>query len=150
LSVFTISVPPLRKRADDIDQLVNYMVNNFSKKLGKQIRSIPADLISKLQKYAWPGNVRELENVIERAVINTPGDLLQLEEPLVLQQSKEATVSDSPLKSLAEIEREHILLALQKTNWRIQGDDGAATLLDINPSTLRGRMRRHGISRTGR
>jgi transcriptional regulator with GAF, ATPase, and Fis domain len=89
LSVFMISVPPLRERSEDIDQLVNYMINNFAKKLGKQIKSIPTDILLKLQKYPWPGNVRELENVIERGVINSPGDELRLEDALGFNRSEE-------------------------------------------------------------
>jgi len=147
LNAFPISMPSLRDRKEDISSLVNYMVKNFERKLGKHIGSVPADVISKLQRYAWPGNVRELENVIERAVINTQGDTLQLEDALEAHQPGDVTSPDLPLKSLGEMEREHILLALRQTNWRIHGKDGAAVLLDINPSTLRGRMRKQGINR---
>lgn len=147
LSVFTISVPPLRERSEDIGLLVNYLIKNFEKKLGKRIKSVPTHFLTKLQNYSWPGNVRELENVIERAVINTQGDTLQLEDVLNANQTGDAESPDLPIKSLEEIEREHILLTLTKTNWKIHGKDGAAVLLDINPSTLRGRMRKHGIHR---
>ena len=147
LSVFTISIPPLRERGEDIGLLVNYMVKNVEKKLGKRIRSVPTHVFTKLQNYSWPGNVRELENVIERAVINTQGDTLQVEDSLAAQRSENAELPDLPIKSLEEIERGHILLALRKTNWKIHGKDGTAVLLDINPSTLRARMRKHGIHR---
>ena len=147
LSVFTISVPPLRERSEDIGLLVNYMIKNFERKLGKRIRSVPTHFLTKLQNYSWPGNVRELENVIERAVINTQGDTLQLEDALDAHRPGGAESPDLPIKSLEEIEREHILLALWKTNWKIHGEDGTAALLDINPSTLRGRMRKQGIHR---
>jgi len=147
LSVFTISIPPLRERSEDIGLLVNYMVKSFEKKLGKRIKSVPNHVFTKLQNYSWPGNVRELENVIERAVINTQGDTLQVEDSLAAQRSENAEFPDLPIKSLEEIEREHILLALRKTNWKIHGKDGTAVLLDINPSTLRARMRKHGIHR---
>ncbi len=103
--------------------------------------------MTKLQNYFWPGNVRELENVIERAIINTQGDTLQLEDVLDAHRPGDAESPDLPVKSLAETEREHILLALRKTNWKIHGEDGAAALLDINPSTLRGRMRKQNIHR---
>jgi len=147
LSVFTISIPPLRERSEDIGLLVNFMIKNFEKKLGKRIRSVPTHIFTKLQHYLWPGNVRELENVIERAVINTQGDTLQLEDVLDAHRPGDAESPDLPVKSLAEIEREQILLALRKTNWKIHGEDGAAALLDINPSTLRGRMRKQRIGR---
>jgi len=148
LSVFPISVPPLRERNEDIGLLVNYMIKNFEKKLLKRIRSVPTHILTKLQNYSWPGNVRELENVIERAVIKTQGDTLQLEDySLDAHRPEDVESPDLPTKSLQEIEREHILLTLRKTNWKIHGKNGAAVLLDINPSTLRGRMRKHGIHR---
>ena len=147
LSVFKISVPPLRERKEDIGLLANFMIKHFERKLGKRIRSVPTDSLTKMQNYSWPGNVRELQNVIERAVINTQGDTLQVEDVLDPRPTEGAELSDLSVKSLAEIEREHILLALRKTNSKIHGKDGAAALLDINPSTLRARMRKHGIHR---
>ena len=147
LSVFTISVPALRERSEDIVLLVKYMIKNFERKLGKRIRSVHTSVISKLQNYSWPGNVRELENVIERAIINTQGDTLQLEDSLNVYRPGGAESPDLPIESLETIEREHILLALRKTNWKIHGENGAAALLDINSSTLRGRMRKQGILR---
>jgi formate hydrogenlyase transcriptional activator len=146
LNVFTISVPPLRERSEDIELLIHYMIKNFERKLGKRIRFVPNTVLRKLQNYSWPGNVRELENVIERAVITTKDDTLQLDNPLKTPQTQ-YDLADLPIKSLDEMEREHILLALKKTNWKIHGEDGTAALLDINPSTLRGRMRKQGILR---
>jgi PAS domain S-box-containing protein len=147
LSVYTITTPPLRDRVEDIGILVNFLVGKFDRKHGKRIRSIPTDTLAKLQNYSWPGNVRELENVIQRAVINTEGDKLQLEDDLQASRSGNAKSPDLPIKSLKEVEREHILAALRKTNWKIQGESGAAALLEINSSTLRGRMRKLGIHR---
>ncbi|MCD4671161.1 MAG: sigma 54-interacting transcriptional regulator [Anaerolineaceae bacterium] len=147
LSVFTISIPPLRERSEDIVLLVKYMIRHFERKLGKRISSIHTSVFTKLQDYSWPGNVRELENVIERAVINTQGDTLRLEDSLDAHRPEDVESPDFPIKSLEEIEREHILLALRKTNWKIHGENGAAALLDINPSTLRGRMRKQEIRR---
>jgi PAS domain S-box-containing protein len=147
LSVFTISIPPLRERSEDIVLLVKYMIKHFERKLGKRIRSIPTSVFTKLQNYTWPGNIRELENMIECAVINTQGDRLQLEDSLDAHRPEDVESPDLPIKSLEEIEREHILLVLRKTNWKIHGKDGAAALLDINPSTLRGRMRKREIRR---
>jgi len=147
LSVYTITIPPLRERKEDIGLLVNYLVGNNERKLGKKIPSVSADALTKLQNYSWPGNIRELENVIERAAISTHGNILQLEDSLNMQLTLDGASRDLPIKSLEEIEREHILLALRKTNWKIHGEDGAASLLHINPSTLRGRMRKHEIQR---
>jgi len=147
LNVFAISIPALRERGDDIALLVNYMIKNLEKKHGKQITSVPTNVLTKLQNYFWPGNVREMENVIERAVINTQGDTLQLEDALEAYLPADLASPDLPIKSLAEIEQEHILRVLKNTNWKIHGKNAAADLLDINPSTLRGRMRKHGIQR---
>jgi len=147
LSVFTITIPPLRDRHEDIGLLVSYMIKNFERKHGKRIRSVPTDTLAKLQNYSWPGNVRELENVIQRAVINSKGDRLQLADDLTTSRSGNAESPDLPIQSLEEVERAHILAVLRKTNWIIQGISGAAALLDKNPSTLRGRMRKLGIHR---
>ena len=100
-----------------------------------------------LKAYPWPGNVRELENVIERAVIVTSGSMLQLAEPLRAAASTAGRQPDAPIKTLQEIEKEHILNALAKTQWNVTGKGGAAELLGLNSSTLRGRMRKHGIRR---
>ena len=98
--------------------------------------------------YSWPGNVRELENVIERAMIFTHGDTLQLASPLTkVTVSNHSEPSSSPLKPLAEVEKDHILHALSTTHWNISGKGGAAELLGINASTLRGRMRKYDIRR---
>jgi PAS domain S-box-containing protein len=147
LNIFVISIPALRKRGEDIALLVNYMIKKFERKHGKQITTVPTKVLTKLQNYFWPGNVREMENVIERAVINTQGDMLHLYDALEAFFPADLESSGRPIKSLAELEREHILRVLKNTNWKIHGKNNAADLLDINPSTLRGRMRKHGIQR---
>ena len=147
LNVYTISMPPLRERGKDIALLVEHMTHKFARKLGKRIRSVPSDVIAQLRTHSWPGNVRELENVINRAVINTQGDRLQLEDAPDRQQFVDKVPPTHPIKPLKDIERDHIMLALRQTNWKLHGKDGAAALLDINPSTLRGRMRKQGIRR---
>lgn len=100
-----------------------------------------------LKSYPWPGNVRELENVIERAVIVTPGNMLQLAAPLEIPTSTLGSPPDAPIKTFSEMEKYYILQALNKTKWNISGQGGAAELLGLNSSTLRGRMRKHGIRR---
>jgi len=147
LNVFPLSIPPLRDRVDDIPLLVNWLVKKIQRRLGKHIKTIPSDVMNDLKSYFWPGNVRELENVIERAVIVTPGNMLQLAAPLKAPDSDYRTPHNMPMKSLSEVEKEYILQALNKTNWNISGKDGAAELLGLNSSTLRGRMRKHGIHR---
>ena len=97
-----------------------------------------------LQEYSWPGNVRELEHVIERAVITSTGPVLQLADRL---EHEAARAKEEPIKKLAAMEREHILKVLQKTRWKINGEGGAASLLNIHPSTLRFRIKKLGIER---
>jgi len=147
LNVFPLSIPPLRERMEDIPLLVNLIIKKAQRRLGKHIKTVPTDVMNDLKAYPWPGNVRELENVIERAVIVTPGKMLQLVAPLRAPASDESTPHDAPMKSLSEMEKKYILQVLRKTNWNISGKDGAAELLGLNSSTLRGRMRKHGIHR---
>ena len=142
LNVFPITVPPLRRRAEDIPLLAHFFVEQASKRMGKSIGRIPERVAKKLMDYSWPGNVRELENVIERAVINSSGPRLRLADDLS-GASREHV--ESRLKSLQEIEKDHILGVLQSTNWRISGAKGAALILGLNPSTLRSRIRKLGI-----
>jgi PAS domain S-box-containing protein len=144
LNVFPITVPPLRQRAEDIPLLAQYIVERASKRLGKPVEQIPEIVVEKLQAYFWPGNVRELENVIERAVINSSGPKLRLADELAGPVRNPAS---PPLKSLQEVEKDHILMVLESTNWRIDGAKGAALILDMNPSTLRSRMRKLGIQK---
>jgi transcriptional regulator with GAF, ATPase, and Fis domain len=138
-------VPPLRHRIEDIPLLARFFVDKASKRLGKSITLIPESIIQKLKNYAWPGNIRELENVIERAVINTSGPKLNLADDLTRPTRNHMQPT---LKSLQEIEKDHILQVLEFTNWRIEGTEGASRILDMNPSTLRSRMRKLGIQKS--
>jgi len=148
LNVLPLSLPPLRDRVDDIPPLVDAIISKAQRRLGKQIRRIPKEVMEQLMAYSWPGNVRELENVIERAVIFSESNSLKLAAPLKNPQpAKTPEPSDSSFQSLFEMEKTHILMALEKTRWNVTGKGGAADLLGINPSTLRGRMRKHGIRR---
>ena len=123
--------------------LVNHFVSKFVRKMKKDIKTIPKQTLAALEAYPWPGNVRELEHVIERAVIVTEGSTLHLAEKL--EVSVPAGPGGQTIESLDEAQRKHILRALEKTDWKIEGKEGAAHLLGINPSTLRGRMRKLGI-----
>ncbi|EFK10841.1 transcriptional regulator, Fis family [delta proteobacterium NaphS2] len=134
-----IMVPPLRKRSEDIPLLARFFVEKASKRMGKSIGRIPERVAKKLMDYSWPGNVRELLNVIERAVINSSGPTLRLADDLS-GASRERV--ESRLKSLQEIEKDHIVGVLQSTHWRINGPKGAALILGLNPSTLRSRIRK--------
>jgi transcriptional regulator with GAF, ATPase, and Fis domain len=146
LNVFPITVPPLRHRKEDIPLLVNHFVAKFNNKIGKKIETISKDTLSTLQEYHWPGNVRELESVIERAVITSQGTALQVLDRFDTFR-KTGEQSGEEVKALAELEQDHILQVLQTTGWRIEGQNGAAVLLGLNPSTLRARMRKYGIRR---
>ena len=145
LSVFPITIPPLRQRKEDIPLLVNCFVAKFNKKTGKKIDSVSKETLNALQDYNWPGNVRELESVIERAVITSEGIVLQVLDRFEI--FRKAGETDQEIKALADLERDHILQVLHKTNWRVEGKSGAALLLGLNPSTLRARMRKYGIRR---
>ena len=143
LNVFPITVPPLRQRKDDIPLMVQAFVERYSRKLDKQITSIPKEMMKTLQDYSWPGNVRELESIIQRAVILCPGPVLQLEDKLEISSN----IISSAVRTLVEVERNHILKILSETHWRIEGKHGAALILGIRPSTLRARMPKLGIER---
>jgi len=145
LNVFPINVPPLNQRRGDIPLMVQRFVEKAAKKLGKKIKIIPRKTVETLQNYSWPGNVRELENMIERAVILSQDSTLQIADTLELTGNSGST--EVPSISLSEKERKHIIQVLETNNWRIDGPKGAAAVLDINPSTLRGRMRKLEIKR---
>ena len=147
LNVFPITIPALRQRKDDIPLLVDHFVAKFNKKIGRKIETVSKDTLNILQEYDWPGNVRELESIIERAVITSQGSALQVLDRLVSSRTAgERDAHDG--KALAALERDHILQALERTQWRIEGKKGAAAVLGLNPSTLRGRMRKDGIHRS--
>jgi transcriptional regulator with GAF, ATPase, and Fis domain len=148
LNVFSITIPPLRDRKQDIPLLVKFYAAKFGKTHGKGIKEIPENTMKTLENYPWPGNVRELMNVIERAVIVSDGPDLQLAEEidaLPFDPKREEV-----FKGLVETEREHILARVQEMGWRIEGRNGAAQLLGVNPSTLRSRMKKLGILRPGK
>lgn len=146
LNVFTIHLPPLRERIDDIPLLVDWFVQKYANKTGKKIRSIRSSAMNRLKEYHWPGNIRELEHVIERAVIHhTPGSTLQIVDRLDQPPQERKGVRDT--RTLEEVERDHILNVLEETNGQINGEHGAARILEINPSTLRFRMKKLGITK---
>jgi len=143
LNVFPITMPPLRERSGDIPLLAGHFVAQFNRKMQKEIKNIPKNVMTELVRYPWPGNVRELQHVIERSVIITRGTSLQLAEKL--DDSGSAISDEKLITSLAEVEKLHILKILGQTNWRIDGPKGAAVLLGLHPNTLRGRMQKLGI-----
>ena len=153
LNVFPLVVPPLRDRRPDIPALVARFLEKSSRKLGKAFEGVSPEFIERAMAYQWPGNVRELENVIERAAILSRGPLL---EPLGWSLAREHAESvtgasveaaDRSIKTLLDMEREHIQRALEQSRWVVEGDHGAARALGVKPSTLRGRMRKLGIGK---
>jgi formate hydrogenlyase transcriptional activator len=141
LNVFPIALPPLRHRMEDIPMLVAHFASKYAQSMAKKIEKIASDAMEALVRYPWPGNIRELQNVIERAVILTHGDVLQL--PALPSRTAIAT---GPV-TLAEAERDHILNALRESNWVVGGAAGAAARLGVKRTTLISKMRKRGVSR---
>jgi formate hydrogenlyase transcriptional activator len=159
LNVFPVRIPALRERREDVPLLVQYFVQKFSRALNKTVEYVPAEAMDALANYNWPGNIRELENLIERAVLLSPGKELRV--PLAELKSSSG-IGDGALgvsslltsvpvatsiTTLEEAERQHILRALRQTEWRIAGPKGAAALLAMKRTTLQARMRKLGIRR---
>ena len=147
LNVVPIFLPPLRKRPEDIPLLVQHFVQRFASKVGKTIDIISSDTMEALRRHAWPGNIRELENVIERAVILSPGSVLRISN----QDLSTRIVSGGNVErsqTLEEVERNHILATLKETRWILSGPSGAAARLGLNRSTLYFRMKKLGIVRS--
>jgi len=147
LSVFPIQIPPLRERREDIPDLVRHFVMKHGLKLGRKVKTIPQSAMDALSAYPWPGNVRELENVVERAMILSHGDRLELGE---WPPKAGVTSRGRRVPTLEELEREHISSVLELTGGRVSGEKGAAKLLGMRPSTLQGRMKKLGIVRKPR
>ena len=166
LNVIPLDVPPLRDRSPDIPKLVMFFLERFSKKFDKRFDSVSQATMDLLVDYGWPGNVRELQNIIERAVALSQGPVLALNADLLPAEVSDVRAdpwgdNGDPLAiaggsrtrsstSLEEIERLHILMVLQKTGGLIEGPKGAAGILGLNPSTLRGRIKKLGIRRKSR
>jgi transcriptional regulator with GAF, ATPase, and Fis domain len=145
LNVFPIRIPPLRERADDIPILVDYFLAQFQRKFAKSLKRVDDKGMEQLQRYSWPGNIRELQNVLERACVLATGPVVSLGDGL------RSTVAASPnltppVMTLEESERAHIKRALERAKGKVHGSQGAAALLGINPSTLRSRMEKLGVT----
>ena len=141
LNVFPIDVPPLRARVSDIPLLVWSFVQEFNKKMGRSIESIPRKTMERLMAHPWPGNVRELRNLIERAMIVSDGRSLTIDLPAGGPGPTSVPVT------LEEVERKHIREVLERVHWRISGKGGAAGILGLRPTTLHSRMKKLGVSR---
>jgi transcriptional regulator with GAF, ATPase, and Fis domain len=156
LNVFPIEVAPLRERKEDIAFLAAHFVSLSARNLNRPIPRLTQGDILQLQRYDWPGNIRELQNVIERAIITASAGRLSFDlptdahpqnpSPADAQPSTEETaiITDDEMRRR---ERENVLAALKRTKWKLSGEDGAAELLGIKPTTLASRMKKMGIER---
>jgi len=158
LNVFPIDVPPLRHRVDDIPALAEFFMQRFARKMGKPLKRIAPETLARLKCHSWPGNIRDLQNVIERATVLSMGDALTVDWELgpvgascfaAAANSNGESKSEAKPDSLAldEIERQHFISVLKKTRGVIEGENGAAKLLNLKPSTTRFRIKKLGITR---
>jgi transcriptional regulator with GAF, ATPase, and Fis domain len=145
LSVFPITLPPLRERPEDIPLLVWHLIERRQAGLGRVVKRIPERLMRAFTAYAWPGNVRELENVVERALIMTSGDTLAA-DPAFLEAAPTVSAA-GPTATLVEMERAHILSVLDACGWKVSGKGHAADRLGLSRTTLQSRMKKIGITR---
>lgn len=153
ISVFPVEVPPLRERGDDVIQLAQEFLDQTCKDFGRDAMILTRGQAEKLRRYDWPGNVRELKNIIERAVILSPGNVLRLDVSMpdvtvrpdgtsVSVQAGETILSE---KEMRDFQKKNLVQALKQTNWRVSGADGTAVLLGVKPTTLADRIRTYGI-----
>jgi formate hydrogenlyase transcriptional activator len=160
LNVFPIRIPALRERPEDIPLLVSHFAQQFGRRMNKNIETIPSETMNALCAYPWPGNIRELQNLIERAVILSPGPALKVSladlkdisnttpRPSVRKDGAPEPGNARNIRSLLEeTERKQILSALEESNWIVAGPNGAAIRLGMKRSTMQLRMQRLGISR---
>ncbi len=150
LNVFPVALPPLRERRSDIPLLVHYFVSKYAGRIGRNIERISQATLDELTAYSWPGNIRELENIVERAIILSPGPTLDVDADVLRTTTAPAPAEDDASRNsgtLVENERRQIVDTLNQTRWVVEGPRGAATLLGLHPNTLRSRMKKLGIRR---
>jgi formate hydrogenlyase transcriptional activator len=156
LNVVPLNVPALRNRRSDIPEMVMAFLRQAAKRMGKPIHSVSRETMRLLVDYSWPGNIRELQNVIERGVVLSRGSVLTLESDLLpaeeARRNMEPEVTPEPAStdSLENVQRQHILQVLARTDWLISGPNGAGAILNLHPNTLRSLMGRLGIRRPAR
>jgi PAS domain S-box-containing protein len=157
LSVFPMTLPPLRERGDDVVLLADEFAQQFARRMGRRVEPLSPAMAARLKAYSWPGNVRELQNVIERAIITARDGRLNLDRALPTSSAELAERDASngapgallTVEDLARIERENLRQALERSAWKVAGEDGAARLLGMAPSTLTSRMKSLGLKRAG-
>jgi formate hydrogenlyase transcriptional activator len=146
LKVFPINVPALRQRTEDIPLLVRHFTELYSRRMNTRIGEIPSETMDRLVRYSWPGNVRELQNFIERAVILSPHSVL-CAPTSELEPFHHRGTTNIPMTGLEEVERDHILRALEASNWVVGGRNGAAARLGMKRTSLVYRIRKLSINR---
>lgn len=144
INVFPVKCLPLRDRKEDIPILVKHFCQKHEPRIGKKISNIPARVMDVLMNYNWPGNIRELENIIERGLILSRNETLDAGEWL---PAEKVSGEKNNLVKLDDVEKDHILQVLKKTNWKVSGEKGAAKMLGLNATTLEARMKKLGITR---
>ncbi|MEO8593219.1 MAG: sigma 54-interacting transcriptional regulator [Candidatus Solibacter sp.] len=147
LHVFPLDVPPLRGRREDIPMLIRYFVQKHAQRMGRNIETIPASVLDALTNYDWPGNIRELQNVLERSVILTNGDVLQVPMTELIRKTCPTPLNGNSPAVAKDTERARILQALEEARGQVGGPDGAAARLGMKRTTLQSRMRKLKISR---
>jgi formate hydrogenlyase transcriptional activator len=146
LNVFPLRVPPLRERPEDIIPLAEHFIRLFQRRMNKEVTGLSGDAKHALGKYGWPGNVRELANVIERAMIVCDGNVLEESDLALANVPGKGDRRDATFDEMA---RQHLLRTLEECNGVIEGPNGAAARLGLKPATLRSRMKKLGLARTG-
>ncbi len=148
LNVFPIIMPPLRERKEDIPALAYHFMNHYNHKAGKKISGLSDSILNKMMAYNWPGNIRELEHLIERSVLLAKGTIIEeILLPINEKKNLPSDIEETRLKTIHENERDHIISVLKKCNGRIWGPGAAAEILNIQPSTLKSRMKKLGIKK---
>jgi transcriptional regulator with GAF, ATPase, and Fis domain len=144
LSVYPIRLPSLKERTEDIPQLVWFFINKHQRELGRRITDVPASVMDAFIHHDWPGNVRELENVVERSMIASKTEVLQLDEPLAVVGRPQTKLHGD---ALDDMQRAHIEAVLSRCGWRINGKGNAAERLGVHPNTLRFRLKKLNLNR---
>ena len=159
LNVFPVVLPPLRDRREDIPLLATHFLRQHAQQLQRPVPSLSAEVLAHLQAYSWPGNVRELAHWIQRVVIVCEGERIEWAEVLEVGLALSSSASSLPVARGVEgqeekrpmaagaDEKQRIVAALEKTNWMVSGDRGAARLLGMSAQTLRYRMGKYGVER---
>ena len=145
LNVLPIELPALRQRREDIPALIRHFAEKVAARLGRSLEAVSPAFIERASAYDWPGNIRELENVVERALVMSGGALLDGSDLFTPVAAGREHPRRAGSGTLEEMERAYITRVLEDTGWQIEGERGAAKVLGLNPSTLRGRLRKLGI-----